>query len=152
MVKNIPFWKMDVYGGNVSAVIMYKDKGGRKSVAVGSDGSLRGKRKAIEMIKNDVSMQRSYGEKSKAALSGVLKQFPQDVIIQFLIHPDRVHDILKDDEILPVSKLKDKSLIPDDGKLSLSKFPFIFDYAYLRKIGDELVFKVMIGTPGKIII
>ena len=39
MVKNIPFWKMAVKDGKVEAVIMYRDKGGRKSVAMGSTGS-----------------------------------------------------------------------------------------------------------------
>lgn len=149
MVENIPFWKMDVYQDKVTAAVLYKDKGGRKSVACGTDGSVRGKKKIMDMFKSDITMKRSYGEKSKAALSTTLKQFPEDVIIQYLVHPDDVQKTLKDDEIIPIASIKDKSIIPDDGKMSISKFPFIADYAYLRKIGDSLVFKVMIGTPGK---
>lgn len=152
MVKNIPFWKMDVYNEKVSAVVLYKDKGGRKSVACATDGSDRGKKKIIDMFKSDITMKRSYGEKSKAALASVLKQFPEDVLMPYLVHPDRVQDIMKDDEIIPISSITDQSMISDDGKLSLSKFPFIFDFAYMRKIGNDYVFKVMIGTPGKHIV
>lgn len=32
MIKNIPFWKMVTKNGVVHAVVMYKDRGGRKSV------------------------------------------------------------------------------------------------------------------------
>jgi hypothetical protein len=146
MVAKIPMWKMDVYNGKVSAVTLYKDKNGRKSVACGTDGSDRGKAKIKDMIKNE--LMRSYGEKSKSALGTLLKLYPEDALKPFLKTPAEAERILKDDEVIAIKNLK-SSEIPDDAKMTLQKYPYIKDYGYVREIGGDMVFKVMIGTEGK---
>lgn len=147
MIKNIPFWKMDVYNGNVTAVVLYKDKNGRKSVASGTDGSNRGGDKIREIIKNELT--RSYGEKSKRALGLVLKLYPFDVIKNYLKTPQEVQKILSDDKIIPISQYKGK--LDSDDEFTLNKYPYIKQYAYIRELGGKMAMKVMIGTTNKTI-
>ena len=149
MVREIPFWKMDVINQHVTSVVMYKDRNGRKAVAVGTDGSPRGKKKVIEMLEGDITLRRAYGEQSKSSLGLVLKLFPKDVIIQYLLTPEQANQLV-DEDVIPISRVKDSEL-PDDAKLALSKYPFLREYGYLRELGGALHFKVMIGTPRKTI-
>lgn len=147
MIDNIPFWKLGVKNGRVVAVIMYKDKGGRKSVAFGSDGSEESKAVVNDIFKSDLS--RSFGEKSKAALGKLLKTVPWNVLKAFAVTPDLVQRTLKKD-VTPVKGLS-QDQIPEDGKLALKKHPHLIDYAYLRDINGTPTFKVMFGTLGKAI-
>lgn len=142
----LPFWKMAVQDGKVVAVVIYKDKGGRKSVAMATDGSDIGKKRIIDMVQNDLS--RAYGEKSKGALGILLKNVPEDVIKNFLIPPAEVARISGDDDIIPATSVSYDEL-PDDAKLTLKKYPFLKDYGYLKDFGGKMLFKVMLGTPGK---
>jgi hypothetical protein len=144
-MMQLPFWKVATVNGKPVAVTIYKDKGGRKSVASATDGSEEGKKKIADMMKNELS--RSYGEKSKGALGLTLKITPPDVIKQFLISPKEVAKLSPDDEIVPVKGYKGD--LPDDAKVTLSKYPFLKDYGYLKDFGGKMLFKVMLGTPGK---
>ena len=144
MIKNIPFWKMDICNGKVTAVTLYKDKGGRKSVAAGTDGSVRGKTKIVDMMKNE--LQRSFGEKSKGALGLMLKLYPEDVIEPFITKPAQAEKILKK-TVTPVAKMNIED-IPTDGQTMIQKYPFVKKYAYLRDLAGKPTFKVMLGTPG----
>jgi major membrane immunogen (membrane-anchored lipoprotein) len=63
-MKSIPFWKIAVKDGKVIAVVLYKDKNGRKAVATGNDGSLAGKRAILDIIRKEKD--RSYAEKLMA--------------------------------------------------------------------------------------
>lgn len=145
MIDNIPFWKLGVKNGKVVAVIMYKDKGGRKSVAFGSDGSDASVPVVRDIFKNDIT--RAYGEKSKAALGKLLKTIPWNVLKAYAIPPEKVERTLRKD-VTPVKGLKD-SEIPEDGQMTLKKYPELRDYAYLRDINGTPTFKVMFGTTGK---
>jgi len=147
MIKTIPFWKLAVKSGQVKAVAMYKDKSGRKSVAIGTDGSDWGKQKLAAIFKDDIK--RAYSEKSKNALGFLLKQYPKEVLTQFLHTPSQVAKISKK-EIIPVTDVPNADL-PEDAVKTLKKYPWIKDYGYFRKLNDTLVFKVMVGTPGKTI-
>ena len=69
MVKHIPFWKLHKKDGKIHAVALYKDKGGRKRVAIGTDRSPEGKKGITDIIKSDVSQHRSYGEISGKSLA-----------------------------------------------------------------------------------
>jgi hypothetical protein len=142
----LPMWKLGVRDGRVHAVAVYKDKNGRKAVAVGTDGSNEGKWFISDMFKNE--FERSYSEKSKAALGATLKTYPFKVLEPFIISPDRVAEMNPQDRIIPIADL-DRNEWPGDARLTLSKYPQLIDYGYMRDIGGELVFKVMIGTPGK---
>jgi hypothetical protein len=39
MIQNIPFWKLYTKDDNVIMAILYKEKNGRKLIALGIDGS-----------------------------------------------------------------------------------------------------------------
>ena len=143
MIKNIPFWKLSVHNNVVDAVAMYKDKGGRKLVATGYNGSEVGRLAVTEMAKAD--LQRAYGEKSKGALGSLMKSVPWDVLKIFMLKPK------ESAKIRPIKGMNIKDL-PDDAQYALNKYPHLIDYGYLRTIGDEWVFKVSMGTPGKTIV
>ena len=142
MIKNIPFWKLSVHNKVVDAVALYKDKGGRKLVATGYNGSEVGRLAVTEMARAD--LQRSYGEKSKGALGSLMKSLPWDVLKNFMLKPKET------DKIKPIKGMDIKDL-PDDAQYTLKRYPQLIDYGYLRTIGDEWVFKVSVGTPGKTI-
>jgi len=143
MIDNIPMWKMDVHNGKVYAVIMYKDKGGRKVVAGGTDGSARGKRKYVDIVKNE--LKRAYGEKSKAALGATIKLYGDD-IEQFMMTPQQASSAIKKD-VVPLTQYKGK-LDPAD-KLTATRFAKYRRYMYLREIGGKMHLKIMMGTPGR---
>lgn len=145
-MMNLPMWKLGIRDGKVRAVIMYKDKGGRKSVAIGTDGSEEGGWFINDMFKNELS--RSYGEKSKAALGKMMKMFPFDVLEEFLVSPDRVAEMQPNDQIIAIKDVR-KEDWPTDAQMTISKYPQLVDYGYLRDIGGNMVFKVMLGSPGK---
>lgn len=142
MIKNIPFWKLSVHNNVVDAVAMYKDKGGRKLVATGYNGSEIGRLAVTEMAKAD--LERSYGEKSKGALGSLMKSNPWEVLKNFMLIPKASA------KIKPIKGMNIKDL-PDDAQYALNKYPHLIDYGYLRPIGNEWVFKVSMGTPGKTI-
>lgn len=146
---NLPMWKMGIRDGRVRAVIMYKDKNGRKSVAVGTDGSEEGQWFVNDIFKNELS--RSYGEKSKAALGKMMKTYPFDVLEPFLVSPDRVAEMNPQDRVIPIKQVPKKDW-PVDAVMTLNKYPQLIDYGYLRDIAPgTTLFKVMLGTPGKTI-
>jgi len=144
MMKNIPFWKVATSGGRVVAVSMYKDKGGRKVAAVGTDGSKEGKRKIIDMMGNE--MERSFGEKSKGALGLMMKLIPWNVLEQYVMTPEQAAQAFNKD-VTPVTDL-DPNEIPADGVQTLQKYPQLKPYAYVRELAGKPAFKVAIGTPG----
>ena len=144
-MMQLPFWKVATVNGKPVAVTIYKDKGGRKSVASATDGSEEGKKKIADMMKNELS--RSYGEKSKGALGLMLKSHPPEVIKRFLIPPKEVAKMSKGDIVIPIKGYKGD--LPDDAKMTLSKYPFLKDYGYLKDFGGKMLFKIMLGTPGK---
>lgn len=147
MIANIPFWKMVINNGTVHGVVLYKDKDGRKSVAMASDGSDYAKKHLSSIVANDIK--RSYGEKSKAALGTLLKNVPWSVLEAFTKTPQEAEKILGD-PVTPITKL-DKKDWPKDALLTLEKAPHLLKYAYVREIGGGPVFKVMFGTPGKVL-
>jgi len=144
-MMSLPMWKLGVRDGQVHAVIMYKDRAGRKSVAVGTDGSEESKWFIDDMYGRE--LYRSYGEKSKAALGKVMKMFPFDVIEPYLTSPDRVAEMTPDEQIIPINDVARKDW-PADAVMTLNRYPQLIDYGYLRELGNEMVFKVMVGTPG----
>jgi len=143
MIKNIPMWKMATVKGKLVAVALYKDKGGRKTVAAGTDGTTTGIKKYINMSGEDLS--RAFGEKSKAALNSTMKITPWDQLENFTLTPEAAGKALGK-KVTAVTDYKGE--LPEDGKLSLAKYPQLKEYAYIRKIADVDTFKVAFGTPG----
>jgi len=150
MIDNVPFWKLGVKNGKVVAVNLYKDKGGRKSVAFGSDGSPASVPVVKDIIASDLS--RSFGEKSKAMLGKLLKTVPWDVLEPFLMTPEQAAKANPKKVVTAITDLKPDD-IPEDGKITLKKYPQLRKYAYTRQLGgrpgNEEAFKVMLGTPGR---
>jgi hypothetical protein len=144
MIQNIPMWKMGVKNGKVVAVILYKDKGGRKSVAMGADGSDVSKEVVKDMMRND--FQRSYGEKSKGALGALLKSVPFSVLEPFLLTPEQAGKLFKKDTI---GLDKYDGELPPDAVRTLEKYPELRKYGYMRDLGGKMIFKVAVGVPGK---
>lgn len=148
MVENIPFWKLVLKNGELVAVAMYKDKNGRKRVALGTDGSDIGKA-AIRDI-NSHENSRSYGELSKASLGLFLKS--TDDPYEEIVPIDQVQKLVKDD-IIPLSgkSIDDLPLEPEEKestRFTLSRYPKLQQYAYLRQIQGKWLMKVMVGTPN----
>lgn len=146
MIDNIPMWKMIIDNKVVRGVVLYKDKGGRKSVAMGSDGSEYAKKNIVSLVSSDIK--RSYGEKSKAALGMVLKTIPWNILKDYIKTPQEAAKILGE-KTMPIRGLK--MILPDDAKTTLAKYPELIDYGYLREIGGHMMFKVMIGSTGNTI-
>lgn len=125
MIQNIPFWKLFIYKGKVIACMMYKDKGGRKMVAIGSirdkTNPLYDKSKEIvfTMMKDDVKTFRSYGEISGNVLKKYKSLIP-NFFEEFCVPAETVSKYFTD--IIPTGK-----------------------YTYKRKIGNEYIEKVMYG-------
>ncbi len=125
MVDSIPMWKIAVRDGRVRAVNMYKDKAGRKSVAMGTDGSPEGSAFIDDMFGNEI--QRSYGEMSKDALGKMLKIVPWPVLKNYIASPDRVAEMMPDDRIIPLTDV-DPTEWPADAAMTISRFPHLKPY------------------------
>lgn len=124
MIKNIPMWKIIRKNNKIVAVILYKDKNGRKLVALGTDGTKVGKDSLKDAIKGEISTKRSYGEVSDSALNFILKIFGDD-FYQYVIDPKQAGKILNK-EVTPLDNV-----------------------SYTRKLGDKHHKKVMFGKPGQ---
>jgi hypothetical protein len=144
LIKNIPFWKLVRKNDEIIAVMLYKDKQGRKVAASATDGTTAGKIAMQEIAKNDIK--RSFGEKSKGSLGLLMKTIPFDVLKDYVLTPEQASKALKT-ELVPITNL-DKKDWPDDASFTMQKYPMLLNYGYLRKIGDNMIFKVAIGTPN----
>lgn len=136
MIERIPLWKLVRLNDKIVAAALYKDKEGRKRVAVASDGTPEAKKKLAEIVKDDMEQTRSYGEISGGSIGFSKRQV--DNFEQFVITPEEVAKIINNEEIrYPVSK--------DDPEVI--KHPELADYFYQRNIGGEWKTKIMTGTP-----
>lgn len=144
MIDNIPFWKIYTKGEKAVAVAFYKDKGGRKSVAVATDGSDLGKKIVGDIFKASLGV--SYGEKSGPALATMIKNVPWDTLKNFMLTPDQVQKI-SGKEVTKPEKFGIENLLPKD-KVTYDKFPQLRPYFYLRKLDGEMRLKAAMGTPG----
>jgi len=138
MIKNIPFWKFEVKDNKILAVIMYKDKGGRKSVAVATNGTPAGKVSLARMMRDDVMQGRSYSEKSGAALGFIKKNLSPDVFDATVMSYKDAQKIL-DDPIRPAPK--------DDEEYK--RHPELRGRLYQREIGGAWHTKALLGEVGK---
>jgi hypothetical protein len=142
MIKNIPMWKLKKHQGKIVAATMYKDKGGRKAVAVATDGSEHGKRGASQIMTDDLKTGRSYGEKSSKSLSFVKKHVGSEELKKHVIPYHEVHKhVDKNDEIRR----------PPSDDEELTRHPEYKDHFYQRKIGGQWHTKLMLGKPGQTI-
>jgi hypothetical protein len=138
-IKNVPFWKLRLGpDGKIIAAAYYKDKGGRKRVAISSDGTALGKKYVAMSMIEDLALGRSYGEVSSTALAFAVKMVGYDILKQYAIEPEQFAKVTGD-EIFPVPE--------NDNELKLH--PELKKYFYQREIGGELHTKMALGTAGK---
>jgi hypothetical protein len=137
MVKNIPMWKLHKKDGQIRAAMMYKDKEGRKAVAMASDGTHEGKKSLGKMLTDEFSRNRSYGELSDPALTFLKRHLPDGGLKKIAVHPDQVAKIAGEEIRKPPA---------DDHHLK--RHPELADHFYQRNIGGHWHTKLMIGQPG----
>ncbi len=138
MVQNIPMWKVYRKGGSIRAVAMYKSGlSGRKRVAVATDGSNEGKGGLSDIMTNDLTQNRSYGESSGRSLQFLIRHV-KDVSV-FAIDPEKVKQIQPKDEFRDV---------PSDDP-EIKAHPDLKRFFYQRKIGGDWHTKIALGSPGK---
>jgi hypothetical protein len=144
MVDNIPFWKLYAKGDHLVAAAFYKDKGGRKSVAIATDGSNLGKKIVGDIFKASLGV--SYGEKSGPALATMVKTVPWETLEGFLFTPEQLEKI-SGEKVIRVEKFGVENLDPKD-KFTYEKFPQLRPYFYIRELGGEMHLKAAMGTPN----
>jgi hypothetical protein len=138
MKKNIPMIKMNKKHGEINAAAFYKDKGGRKRVAVATNGSDEGKHALAKIMKADLTQHRSYGETSGKSISFLHKHLHAADIKSFAIHPDIIKKANPEDHFRDV---------PHNDP-HVAKFPHLKDHFYQRKIGNDWHTKISIGSMG----
>jgi hypothetical protein len=144
MIDNIPFLKLYTKGDKVLAAVFYKDKGGRKSVAIATDGSDIGKKVVGDIFKASLGV--SYGEKSGPALATMMKAVPWETLERFLFTPEQLEKI-SGEKVIRVEKFGVENLDPKD-KFTYDKFPILKPYFYIRELGGEMHLKAAMGTPN----
>lgn len=136
-VKNIPFWKLQVKNGKILAGAYYKDKNGRKRVAVSTDGSKEGKEQLARIMIDDLSQGRSYGESSGGSLAFLVKNVGEESVAKFAIDPSNLEKMLGD-KIFP----------PNESDPEMQRFPLLRKFFFSREIGGKLHTKIALGTTG----
>lgn len=144
MIDNIPFWKIYTKNDKVVAAAFYKDKNGRKSVAVATDGSDLGKKIVGDLFKASLGV--SYGEKSGPALTTMMKNVPWETLKNFVLTPEQVQKITGK-KVTPLGKFGVDNLNEKD-KFTYDKFPELRPYFYVRSLDGEMHLKIAMGTPG----
>ena len=142
MVQSLPMWKLFVRGDTLKAAAFYKDKNGRKAVAIATDGSDEAKKLVADIYK--AALKTSYGEKSGPALGLLMKQISTKEIPHYFMTPDQVHK-LTGDHLIPAKTFGIEKLEPSD-KRTWDKFPELHAYFYVRELGGEWHLKATAGT------
>jgi hypothetical protein len=119
LVTNSLLWKCVVRNEKIVSVVIYKDKHGRKLVALASDGSDEGKKGLIKILTEDITLQRSWSE-----LSGKLETLSKKLGMRLI--PAKFAPLLTGKNIISYS---------DDG------------FHYTRLIGGEEHEKSLFGHP-----
>lgn len=162
MIDNLPLWKVFRRGDEVKAVIIYKDKQGRKSVSMGTDGSPEAKKMIQKMKSNEMSSKRSYGEVSDNALFFLIKTRKMDFLKDIIPAKEAIKRVKENgDEIEPLSLQNQRKFTDeiieffhgkDAHKLGMSEEDMrlmihaLSDAVYRRKIGSNYHNKVMVGN------
>lgn len=133
---DFPMWKLVRKDGEILLVVLYKDSGGRKSVALATNGSRTGKRMLGRLL--GVELSRAYMEVSGPLLGFLMRLVPEETIEEFVFHYGEVEEVLHK-KIQPPP--------PDDDEVA--KYPRYADCFYQRIIGGHYHTKLLIGSPGK---
>jgi hypothetical protein len=66
LIDKSGLWKIVTRHGNITAVSIYKNRLGRKNIALGSDGTMKGKLDLKMIMKDDIKLHRIWAEVSGA--------------------------------------------------------------------------------------
>lgn len=96
LVNDTGLWKVVTRDGQISAVNVYKDKFGRKSIASGTNGTEQGKRDFLMVKNEDVKLGRAWAEVSGAPEKILARQGAKPI-------PNKFAQILTGKEILELN-------------------------------------------------
>lgn len=96
LVNDSGLWKVVTRDGQISAVNIYKDKFGRKSIASGTNGTEQGKRDFLMVKNEDVKLGRAWAEVSGAPEKILARQGAKAI-------PNKFAQILTGKEILELN-------------------------------------------------
>ena len=136
-LKSNLFWKLNVINGKLVAAAYYKDKAGRKRVAISSDGSKRGKEIVAEIMVMDLLLGRSWAEQSSNSLAFLVKEAGIEFVKQYILTPEEIEKMTGDEVRKPPS---------DDEEVK--RCPELAEFFFQRKIGGEWKTKLALGTSG----
>lgn len=128
MIDNLAMWKLYRRGNTIKAAMMYKDKHGRKRVAIATDGSKDAKQTLARMILDEYRN----GGRSYAEISGKSLQFHRHIL----------GDQQLDDITVPSSDAQQVLQLSDD------QFKIIDAHTYQRLISGQWHEKRMVGSPN----
>lgn len=139
MIDAIPMWKAVRKNGKIVAVALYKDKEGRKRVAVGTDGSEDGKKGIFEIAKHDFT--RAYFEVSGPSFGSLKRELGIEFLKQYVKSVEEA-EYISGEKFGP----------PDESDKMFTGTPELQKYMYSRDIGGTAHTKIMFGTNGKKIV
>jgi len=139
LINNIPFWKLVRKDGDIVAGAFYRDKAGRKRVAVATNGTDTGKVALASIMANDFD--RAYFEVSDPSLGFMIKQVGLDFVQGYARSVEQAQQISGDELQAPPA---------DDPHVV--KYPSLANNFYQRDIGGHMHTKIMLGTAGNKIV
>ena len=139
LINNIPFWKLVRKDGDIVAGAFYRDKAGRKRVAVATNGTDTGKVALASIMANDFD--RAYFEVSDPSLGFMIKQVGLDFVQGYALSVEQAQQISGDELQAPPA---------DDPHVV--KYPSLANNFYQRDIGGHMHTKIMLGTAGNKIV
>jgi len=139
LINNIPFWKLVRKDGDIVAGAFYRDKEGRKRVAVATNGTDTGKVALASIMANDFD--RAYFEVSDPSLGFMIKQVGLDFVQGYARSVEQAQQISGDE--LQAPPANDPHVV---------KYPSLANNFYQRDIGGHMHTKIMLGTTGNKIV
>lgn len=138
MIKNIPMWKLIVRNGKLVAAAFYKDKSGRKRVALCAERSQEGKDAIKDLLFGSIKKPREWGEVSGPSWGFILKTVPPQVLQSIVLPIEEVKRLLPNDDIVPALGRDPDVKYTDPYK----------NFYYIRDIGGgHLHTKIALGRP-----
>jgi hypothetical protein len=123
--------------GHIIAAAYYKDKAGRKRVAVSTDGSSAGKKAIADILVSDLTQDRSYAEQSGPSLNFLVKTIGYPLVKKYAIQFDDFAKIIEGKKDIER---------PDNSDPEVMNHPELKSFFFKRKIGNEWHTKIAIGT------
>lgn len=164
MIKTLPLWKIYRKGDKVKAVLIYKDKNGRKSVAAGTDGESDSKKFFAKMKTDEFKTSRAYSEVSDNALFFLIKNRKMDILKDIIPYKEAVRIVKENGDEVEQLSLRDQRAFIDEVveffsakdayKLGMSSddmrkiISALSGACYRRKIGKYFHTKVMVGNTN----